>query len=122
MKFTLAYEGDTSSLSLSYDRTEQDNVPPFAQLVYAIPNWSTAFGVGASAAAGGLRVAPIELFQSTDRQSVAHINVNTSETSEVEGTSLTFTQDTSIGTIKAIIAKRETLWTCLLYTSDAADE
>ena len=111
VKFTLAYEGDTSSLSLSYDRTEQDNVPPFAQLVYAIPNWSTAFGVGASAAAGGLRVAPIELFQSTDRQSVAHINVNTSETSEVEGTSLTFTQDTSIGTIKAIIAKRETLWT-----------
>ena len=111
IKFTLAYEGDTSSLSLSYDRTEQDNVPPFAQLVYAIPNWSSAFGLGASAATGGLQVAPIELFQSADRQSQAHINLNTSETSEVEGTSLTFTQDTSIGTIKAILAKRETLWT-----------
>ena len=111
IKFTLAYEGDTSSLSLSYDRTEQDNVPPFAQLVYAIPNWSSAFGLGASAATGGLQVAPIELFQSAARQSQAHINLNTSETSEVEGTSLTFTQDTSIGTIKAILAKRETLWT-----------
>ena len=111
IKFTLAYEGDTSSLSLSYDRTEQDNVPPFAQLVYAIPNWSSAFGMGASAATGGLQVAPIELFQSADRQSVAHINLDTSETSEVEGTSLTFTQDTSIGTLKAILAKRETIWT-----------
>ena len=111
IKFTLAYEGDTSSLSLSYDRTEQDNVPPFAQLVYAIPNWSSAFGTGASAATGGLRLAPIELFQSADRQSVAHINLDTSETSEVEGTSLTFTQDTSIGTLKAILAKRETIWT-----------
>ena len=110
IKFTLAYEGDTSSFSLSYDRTEQDNVPPFAQLVYAIPNWSSAFGAGASALTGGLKLAPIELFQSADRQSQAHINLNTSETSEVEGTSLTFTQDTSIGTIKAILAKRETLW------------
>ena len=111
IKFTVAYEGDSSSFNFSYDRTDQENVPPFAQLVYAIPNWSSAFGMGASAATGGLQVAPIELFQSADRQSVAHINLDTSETSEVEGTSLTFTQDTSIGTLKAIIAKRETIWT-----------
>ena len=111
IKFTVAYEGDSSSFNFSYDRTDQENVPPFAQLVYAIPNWSSAFGTGASAATGGLRLAPIELFQSADRQSVAHINLDTSETSEVEGTSLTFTQDTSIGTLKAILAKRETIWT-----------
>ena len=111
IKFTVAYEGDSSSFNFSYDRTDQENVPPFAQLVYAIPNWSSAFGMGASAATGGLQVAPIELFQSADRQSVAHINLDTSETSEVEGTSLTFTQDTSIGTLKAILAKRETIWT-----------
>ena len=66
-KLTLAYEGDTSSLSFSMDKTDQDNVPPFAQLMYTIPNWSAAFGVGASAAAGGLKIAPIELFSSPTR-------------------------------------------------------
>ena len=109
-KLTLAYEGDTSSLSFSMDKTDQNNVPPFAQLMYTIPNWSSAFGVGASAAAGGLKIAPIELFSSPTRLANASNDTRTYETSVVEGVSLTFTQEISIGTVKAIWSKRETAW------------
>ena len=56
------------------DKTDQDNIPPFAQLTNTIPNWSTAFGVGASALTGGLKLWPIELFKNSDRQGVAHID------------------------------------------------
>ena len=62
MKFSVLFEGDVSSLNLTIDRTEQNNVPPFAQLTNTIPNWSTAFGVGASPLTGGLKLWPIELF------------------------------------------------------------
>ena len=53
VKFTVAYEGDKTSINLSLDKTDQDNIPPFAQLTNTIPNWSAAFGVGASALTGG---------------------------------------------------------------------
>ena len=58
-----AYEGDKTSFNLTFDETDQDNVPPFAQLTNTIPNWSSAFGVGASALTGGLKLWPIELYQ-----------------------------------------------------------
>ena len=110
VKFSILYEGDESSLNISFDRTEQNNVPPFAQLTNTIPNWSAAFGVGASAATGGLKLWPIELFQNDSRQGVAHINTQTLETSVVSGQSLTFTQNLSFGELKAIYSKRKVDW------------
>ena len=109
-KFTLAYEGDKTSVNLTLDRTDQDNVPPFAQLTNTIPNWSTAFGVGASALTGGLKLWPIEMFTNEKRQDVAHINTPTYELSVVEGTSLTIARDISLGTLKVIWSKRKTDW------------
>ena len=109
-KFTLAYEGDKTSVNLTLDRTDQDNVPPFAQLTNTIPNWSAAFGVGASALTGGLKLWPIEMFVNEKRQDVAHINTPTYELSVVEGTSLTIARDMSLGTLKVIWSKRKTDW------------
>ena len=110
VKFTLAYEGDKTSVNLSLDKTDQDNIPPFAQLTNTIPNWSTAFGVGASALTGGLKLWPIELFKNSDRQGVAHIDANTFELSTVEGTSFTIAREMGLGTLKVIWAKRKTDW------------
>ena len=109
-KLTLAYEGDKTSFNLSIDQTDQDNVPPFAQLTNTIPNWSTAFGVGASALTGGLKLWPIEMFTNSSRQGIAHINTPTYELSVVEGTSLTIARDMSLGTLKVIWSKRKTAW------------
>ena len=109
-KFTVAYEGDKTSVNLSLDRTDQDNIPPFAQLTNTIPGWSTAFGVGASPLTGGLLLWPIELFTNTSRQGVAHTNTPTYETSVVEGTSLTIAREMNLGTLKAIWSKRKTDW------------
>ena len=109
-KFTYLYEGDKTTVTFTTDKTDQKNIPPFAQLTYTIPNWSTAFGLGPSALTGGLNVAPIELFANSDRQSIAHIDSDTSELSVVKGTSLTIARDTGMGTLKAIWSKRETSW------------
>jgi iron complex outermembrane receptor protein len=79
-------------------------------LTNTIPNWSAAFGVGASAATGGLKLWPIELFQNDSRQGVAHINTQTLETSVVSGQSLTFKQNLSFGELKAIYSKRKVDW------------
>ncbi len=109
-KFTYLFEGDKSSFSFTADKTSQDNVPPFAQLIYAIPNWSDAFGLGASPLTGGLRLAPIELFQNSKRQAYASNDTVTRELSDVSGTSMQYTRDLSFGTLKAIWSKRETDW------------
>ena len=109
-KFTYLYEGDKTTVTFTTDKTDQKNIPPFAQLTYTIPNWSTAFGLGPSALTGGLNVAPIELFANSDRKSIAHIDTDTSELSVVKGTSLTVARDTGMGTLKAIWSKRETRW------------
>ena len=114
MKFSVLFEGDVSSLNLTIDRTEQNNVPPFAQLTNTIPNWSTAFGVGASPLTGGLKLWPIELFSNEKRQSVAHIDATTLETSTVSGQSLTYTHDIGLGQIKAIWSKRKVDWDDIL--------
>ena len=110
VKFTIAYEGDKTSVNLSLDKTDQDNIPPFAQLTNTIPNWSAAFGVGASALTGGLKLWPIELFKNSERQNVSHIDANTFELSTVEGTSLTIAREMGLGTLKVIWAKRKTDW------------
>ena len=109
-KLTLAYEGDDMSYSLTIDETDQDNIPPFAQLTNTIPNWSTAFGVGASALTGGLKLWPIEIYKNDKRQGVAHINTPTYELSVVRGTSINFSREISLGTLKVIWSKRETDW------------
>jgi iron complex outermembrane receptor protein len=114
MKFSILFEGDVSSLNLTIDRTEQNNVPPFAQLTNTIPNWSTAFGVGASPLTGGLKLWPIELFSNEKRQSVAHIDATTLETSTVSGQSLTYTHDLGLGQLKAIWSKRKVDWDDIL--------
>jgi iron complex outermembrane receptor protein len=114
MKFSVLFEGDVSSLNLTIDRTEQNNVPPFAQLTNTIPNWSTAFGVGASPLTGGLKLWPIELFSNEKRQSVAHIDATTLETSTVSGQSLTYTHDLGLGQLKAIWSKRKVDWDDIL--------
>ena len=69
-KLMFAYEGDNTSINLTFDETDQDNIPPFAQLTNTIPNWSAAFGVGASALTGGLKLWPIELFQNDKRKAL----------------------------------------------------
>ena len=109
-KFTVAYEGDKTSFNLTLDETDQDNIPPFAQLTNTIPNWSSAFSVGASALTGGLKLWPIELYKNDSRQGVAHINTPTYELSVVQGTSFTISRDMNIGQLKVIWAKRETQW------------
>ena len=109
-KLTYLFEGEKSSFSFTADKTSQDNVPPFAQLIYAIPNWSDAFGLGASPLTGGLRLAPIELFQNSKRQAYASNDTVTRELSDVSGTSMQYTRDLSFGTLKAIWSKRETDW------------
>ena len=58
-KFTYLYEGDKTTVTFTTDKTDQKNIPPFAQLTYTIPNWSTAFGLGPSALTGGLNVAQL---------------------------------------------------------------
>ena len=110
MKFSLLFDGEDTSISFSFDRTEQNNVPPFAQLTNTIPNWSSAFGVGASALTGGLKLWPIELFVNESRQGVAHINTQTLERSVVTGKSLTLTHSLSIGELKAIWSNRTVNW------------
>ena len=109
-KLMFAYEGDNTSINLTFDETDQDNIPPFAQLTNTIPNWSAAFGVGASVQTGGLKLWPIELFQNDQRQSVAHINTPTYELTVVKGTSFTISHDISLGTLKVIWSKRKTDW------------
>ena len=106
----MSYEGDSTSVALNVDRTDQDNTPPFGVLTNTIPNWSTAFGVGASALTGGLKLWPIEMFTKDGRQNIAHLDANVYETSVVEGTSLTIAHDMSIGTVKAIWSKRKLDW------------
>ena len=110
MKFGLLFDGDDTSVNLTFDRTQQKNIPPFAQLTNTIPNWSAAFGVGASALTGGLKLWPIELFANESRQDVAHINTQTLETSVVSGQSFTLTHDLGIGELKAIWSKRKVDW------------
>jgi iron complex outermembrane receptor protein len=110
MKFSLLFDGDDTSINLTIDRTQQKNIPPFAQLTNTIPNWSAAFGVGASALTGGLKLWPIELFANESRQDVAHINTQTLETSVVSGQSFTLTHDLGIGELKAIWSKRKVDW------------
>ena len=110
MKFSLLFDGDDTSVNLTFDRTQQKNIPPFAQLTNTIPNWSAAFGVGASALTGGLKLWPIELFANESRQDVAHINTQTLETSVVSGQSFTLTHDLGIGELKAIWSKRKVDW------------
>jgi iron complex outermembrane receptor protein len=110
MKFSLLFDGDDTSINLTIDRTQQKNIPPFAQLTNTIPNWSAAFGVGASAQTGGLKLWPIELFANESRQDVAHINTQTLETSVVSGQSFTLTHDLGIGELKAIWSKRKVDW------------
>ena len=41
---------------------------------------------------------------------MSHNDTLTSELSMVKGTSLTFTRDTGLGTLKAILSKRESEW------------
>ena len=110
IKFSLLFDGDDTSINLTIDRTQQKNIPPFAQLTNTIPNWSAAFGVGASALTGGLKLWPIELFANESRQDVAHINTQTLETSVVSGQSFTLTHDLGIGELKAIWSKRKVDW------------
>ena len=110
MKFSLLFDGDDTSINLTIDRTQQKNIPPFAQLTNTIPNWSAAFGVGASALTGGLKLWPIELFANESRQDVAHINTQTLETSVVSGQSFTLTHDLGMGELKAIWSKRKVDW------------
>ncbi len=109
-KFTYFHEGENTTLTVSHDKNDQKNVPPFAQLTNTIPNWSAAFGVGASAYTGGLKLWPVEMFTNMSRQSVAHTNTPTYETSVVRGTSITLARETTLGTMKAIWAKRTTDW------------
>jgi iron complex outermembrane receptor protein len=101
-RFTLAYYGDSSSFELALDKTEQSNIPPFAQLGFTISNWSDAFDA--------VSYWPLEEFISKGRAADAYINEKTFENSEVSGVAATFTKDLSIGTLKAIIAQRKTDW------------
>lgn len=111
-RLTFGYYGDSTSVELALDKTDQDNIPPFAQLGNTIPNWSDAFGVGYMELAPGFfgYLWPAERFVQKGRATVAHVNENVYETSEVSGAALTISTDTSIGTVKTIISQRKTDW------------
>ena len=111
-RYTLGYYGDESSFELAFDRTDQNNIPPFAQLGNTIPNWSDALGVGYMEVAPGTfgYLWPAERFASKGRASVASINEMTFEKSEVSGVAVTFSRDLNIGTLKAIVSQRKTDW------------
>ena len=61
-------------------------------------------------ATGGLKLWPIELYTSKGRAKVAHVNEAVFEKSEVSGVALTYSRDTNLGTVKAILARRDTEW------------
>ena len=111
-RFTFGYYGDSSSIEIALDKTDQDNIPPFAQLGNTIPNWSDAFGVGYIELAPGFfgYLWPAERFVQKGRASNASINENVYETSEVSGAAVTFSTDTRIGTLKTILSRRKTDW------------
>jgi len=111
-RFTLGYYGDESSFELALDRTDQNNIPPFAQLGNTIPNWSDALGVGYMQLAPGFfgYLWPVERFASKGRATTASINEMTFEKSEVSGVAATFSRDLNIGTLKAIVSQRITDW------------
>jgi len=111
-RFTLGYYGDESSFELALDRTDQNNIPPFAQLGNTIPNWSDALGVGYMQLAPGFfgYLWPAERFASKGRAATASINEMTFEKSEVSGVAATFSRDLNIGTLKAIVSQRITDW------------
>jgi iron complex outermembrane receptor protein len=111
-RFTLGYYGDESSFELAFDRTDQNNIPPFAQLGNTIPNWSDALGVGYMELAPGFfgYLWPVERFASKERATTASINEMTFENSEVSGVAVTFSRDLNIGTLKAIVSQRITDW------------
>jgi len=111
-RFTLGYYGDESSFELALDRTDQNNIPPFAQLGNTIPNWSDALGVGYMQLAPGFfgYLWPAERFASKGRATTASINEMTFEKSEVSGVAATFSRDLNIGTLKAIVSQRITDW------------
>jgi iron complex outermembrane receptor protein len=111
-RFTLGYYGDESSFELAFDRTDQNNIPPFAQLGNTIPNWSDALGVGYMELAPGFfgYLWPVERFASKGRATTASINEMTFENSEVSGVAVTFSRDLNIGTLKAIVSQRITDW------------
>ena len=111
-RFTLGYYGDESSFELALDRTDQNNIPPFAQLGNTIPNWSDALGVGYMELAPGFfgYLWPVERFTSKGRATTASINEMTFENSEVSGVAVTFSRDLNIGTLKAIVSQRITDW------------
>ncbi len=111
-RFTLGYYGDESSFELALDRTDQNNIPPFAQLGNTIPNWSDALGVGYMELAPGFfgYLWPVERFASKERATTASINEMTFENSEVSGVAVTFSRDLNIGTLKAIVSQRITDW------------
>jgi iron complex outermembrane receptor protein len=111
-RFTLGYYGDESSFELALDRTDQNNIPPFAQLGNTIPNWSDALGVGYMELAPGFfgYLWPVERFASKGRATTASINEMTFENSEVSGVAVTFSRDLNIGTLKAIVSQRITDW------------
>ena len=111
-RFTFGYYGDSSSIEIALDKTDQDNIPPFAQLGNTIPNWSDAFGVGYMELAPGFfgYLWPAERFVQKGRASNSSINENVYETSEVSGAAVTFSTDTRIGTLKTILSRRKTDW------------
>lgn len=109
-KWSLYYAGDKTDVDLTMDWTDQDNTPPNPQLGNIMDGWSTAFGVGPVAAAGGLYLWPAERHASLGRATTTSLDKEMLETSVVEGTSLKITRETGLGELKLTLAKRKLDW------------
>ena len=109
-KVSLYFAGDKTDVDFSFDWTDQDNTPPNPQLGNMAGWWADAVGFGASAATGGLQVAPLHKYARLGRDSTTSLDKEMLETSVVEGMHLKIIRETPIGELKLTYAKRKLDW------------
>jgi len=109
-KLSLYYAGDQTQVDLSFDWTDQDNVPPHPQLGNMADWWAGAVGFGASPATGGLQVAPLHLYDRLGFDKTTSLDNEMYETSTVNGINLIITRQTGLGELKLTLADRKLDW------------
>ena len=109
-KFSVYYAGDKTQVDLSFDWTDQNNVPPHPQLGNMADWWAGALGFGASAATGGLEVAPLHYYDRLGFDKTTSLDNEMYETSTVNGINLIITRQTGLGELKLTLADRKLDW------------
>ena len=109
-KFSVYYAGDKTQVDLSFDWTDQNNVPPHPQLGNMADWWADALGFGASPATGGLEVAPLHHYDRLGFDKTTSLDNEMYETSTVNGINLIITRQTGLGELKLTLADRKLDW------------